>query len=343
MVSPLLALIEDQARSLRKRGLRVCVLTSATADKAHQLLPKVAAGCYDIVYTTPEQLQKEAVRRALEQADLNYLVIDEIHTLPKWGKTFRPSYAYLANYLKHRREQGYWIPTACFTATLPAKELQSTVQMLTGGDSYHIQEINFNTDPAEPQPLHEVEVIKGPVLRDNIEISVAVAPSGSKRLDVLAATASEMAEWASQISDTWIGLIYVGFVRSAKQYENAEYIAQYLTRALREEVLYFHGQMKNQEKKKALETLYRVSQGKAAKPRIVVATKAFGMGIDIPNIRWIIHLLIPENIEDYYQEIGRGGRDGKPCKTVLLYAPCCDYQRRLRLLKRSFTKPSTII
>ncbi|MCD6208936.1 MAG: hypothetical protein J7J67_01960, partial [Thermoproteales archaeon] len=64
---------------------------------------------------------------------------------------------------------------------------------------------------------------------------------------------------------------------------------------------------------------------------------------DIPNIRWIIHLQIPENIEDYYQEIGRGGRDGKPCKTVLLYAPRYDYQRRLNLLKRSFTNPTTII
>jgi len=347
VVSPLLALIEDQVNSLRRRGVKVCSITSATGKNIKRYISDLARGEYEIVYITPEQFQKEEVRRSFEKVDLNYLIIDEIHTMYKWGKTFRPSYSYLAHYLRRRREEGFWIPIAGFTATLPQRGLEEVVKMLTGRTSFNLEEIDSSTDfdTSSQSDFYEVKVLKGPVLRENIEIDIVEVPSDHRRLKILADVVKRLSEWADMVSkgDTWIGLVYTGFVRSSKMHENAPYIAKYLEKALGEKVLYFHGQMSDKKKKRVLNTLYAVSQGKARRPRIVVATKAFGMGVDIPNIRWVLHYMMPESIEDYYQEIGRGGRDGLNTQAIMLYSPGYDYNRRLMLIKGGLVDPGVVV
>lgn len=345
VVSPLLALIEDQVNSLRKRGIRVCSITSMARENFWRYIYGMARGYYDIVYITPEQLEKEEVRKIFEKTDINYLILDEIHTMYKWGKTFRPSYSYLANYLRKRREEGYWIPLAGFTATLPEKGIKEVVEMLTGSNTFSLENIDFKTDfkDLSPNDFYENKILKGPILRDNIVIDVRNTLGGEDRLKALTNLIRELSQWSDKISHgkTWIGLIYTGFVRSSRDYENAPFIARYLSNALGERVLCFHGQIKDSEKRAILNILYDVSDGKYRKPRIIVATKAFGMGVDLPNIRWVIHVVMPESIEDYYQEIGRGGRDGTLCKAVMLYSSK-DHYNRLRLLKRNFIDPKIV-
>ena len=347
VVSPLLALIEDQVNSLRRRGVRVCSITSAAGKNVKRYISGLAKGEYEIVYITPEQLQKEEVRRSFEKVDLNYLIIDEIHTMYKWGKTFRPSYSYLAHYLKRRRKEGFWIPIAGFTATLPQRGLEEIVKMLTEGISFNLEEIESSTDfnASSQSDFYEVKVLKGPVLRENIKIDVVEAPSDYYRLELLVDIIKRLSQWADMVSKggTWIGLVYTSFVRSSKIHENAPYIAKYLEKALGEKILYFHGQMSDRKKKKVLNTLYAVSEGKARRPRIVVATKAFGMGVDIPNIRWVLHYMMPESIEDYYQEIGRGGRDGLNTQAIMLYSPRYDYNRRRMLIKKGLVDPGVVV
>lgn len=345
VISPLLALIEDHLNSLLSRGVRACAITSMARDRLDEYIRGLARGGYDIVYITPEQLEKEEVRRSLERADINYLVIDEIHTLYKWGRTFRPSYEYLAQYIKRSREYGLWLPLAGFTATLPGKGLEEVIKVLTGDEKFNMEEIDFNTDfdPSKPD-TEQVKVFKGPAIRDNIIIDVVEAPSGQERLYKLLNVVSELSRWADSFSGSspWLGIIYTGFVRSTKEHENAPYIADFLSENLGRNVIYFHGQMSDSEKKDVLNRIYRVSRGEAKEPRIVVATKAFGLGVDIPNVRWVVHYMMPESIEDYYQEIGRGGRDGKICRAVMLYSPGYDYERRLALIKRTLLDPMLV-
>lgn len=347
VVSPLLALIEDQVYSLRRRGIRACSITSTAGRNIRRYISGLARGEYEIVYITPEQFEKDEVRRSFEKADLNYLVIDEIHTMYKWGKTFRPSYSYLAHYLRRRREEGFWIPIAGFTATLPQRGMGEVIKMVTGSPSFDFEEIGFSTDYEgdSKADFHGVKVLKGPVLRENIEIDVAAAPSSQRRLELLADVVKALSIWADGVSKggSWIGLVYTGFVKSSKEHENAPHIAKYLEKALGEEVSCFHGQMRDKDKKRVLNRLYAVSEGKARRPRIVVATKAFGMGVDIPNIRWVLHYMMPESIEDYYQEIGRGGRDGLETKAVMLYSPGYDYSRRLMLVRRGLANPGIVV
>ncbi|RLE69240.1 MAG: hypothetical protein DRJ43_04275 [Thermoprotei archaeon] len=347
VVSPLLALIEDQVYSLRRRGIRVCRITGLVDSSTRsRLIRGLARGEYDLVYITPEQFQKEIVRRSFEKADINYIILDEIHTLSKWGRSFRPSYIYLAEYLRKKRSEGFWIPIAGFTATLPSGELEAVLKVLSGAEGFDIDEIGFSTDydHSVAEMKFQVKVIKGPVLRDNITINVIATPAGESRLKYLAKVVRDLIDWSEEVSGgrPWIGIVYTGFVRSTREYENVETIAEYLSQVLNEKVGYFHGQLDRREKKRILDSLYMVSRGVIRYPRIIVATKAFGMGVDIPNIRWIVHYIMPETVEDYYQEIGRGGRDGELCRAVMLFSPGYDFRRRYTLLKRSFIDPRVV-
>ncbi|MGC9021317.1 MAG: DEAD/DEAH box helicase [Candidatus Methanodesulfokora sp.] len=345
VISPLLALIEDHLNSLLSRGVKAVAITSMAYDRLNEYIRGLARGRYDIVYMTPEQLEKEEIRRSLEKADINYFVIDEIHTLYKWGRTFRPSYEYLAQYIRRSRKDGLWLPLAGFTATLPSKGLEEVIRALTGDEKFSFEEIDLKSDFNRSKlDLEQVKVFKGPVIRENIVIDVVKAPSDQERLNSLLNVVKELIKWAESFSSgsPWLGIVYTGFVRSSREHENASSIAKFLSENLGEKVIYFHGQMSDSDKKQALSKIYAASRGKIKEPRIVVATKAFGLGVDIPNVRWVVHYMMPESIEDYYQEIGRGGRDGRACRAVMLYSPKYDYKRRLMLIKRTLLKPSLV-
>ncbi len=341
VVSPLLALMKDQVTSLRRRGFRVCEISSASPDRS-RCLHGLRLGTFDIVYITPEQLRKDDVRRVLERAEINCIVIDEIHTMHKW-KNFRPSYSFLASYLKKRREEGFWFPLAGFTATITGEGLQDVIDMLSGSSTFNLDDIGFDADFTGRLDFYEVEVIKGPVLRDNLILDIRL--TGKQRLEELASVVAELVEWADNTSngEPWIGLIFVSFVRSKRWYENAPAIARYLGRKLGEPVIYFHGQLDTERKKEILDLIESVSKGEIKGPRVVVSTKAFGMGVDIPNIRWVVHHMMPESVEDYYQEIGRAGRDGLNARTVLLYSKNYDFKRRMWLLRIGFIRPEFIL
>ena len=341
VISPLLALMKDQVASLRRRGFRVCEISSASSDRIGCLYG-LEHGIFEIVYITPEQLRKDDVRRVLERAEINYIVIDEIHTMHKW-KNFRPSYSFLASYLRKRRGDGFWFPLAGFTATITGEGLQDVVDMLSGSSTFHLDNIGFDADFTGQLDFNEVEVIKGPVLRDNLLLDIR--STGKIRLEELTNVVAELTEWADGVSNgkPWIGLIFVSFVRSKRWYENAPEIASYLRRKLNEPVIYFHGQLDTELKKEILNRIENVSKGDIEAPRIVVSTKAFGMGVDIPNIRWVVHHMMPESVEDYYQEIGRAGRDGLDARTVLLYSRNYDFKRRLWLFRIGFIRPEFVL
>jgi ATP-dependent DNA helicase RecQ len=346
VISPLLAIIEDHVMSLRRRKINVCRLDGLTSyEKKMRCLEKTLKGEMPLVYMTPEQLQNPYLSKILEEADINYIIFDEAHTVTKWGRSFRPSYLEISEKIRRLREHGFWIPLALFTATLPDSELNLILGEL-GVETNNISILNLdvhNFDINEILPS-KPRVLKGPVLRENIIISGVRAGSEANKLEDLVNMVRKLSEWASSESKgrPWIGIVFTGFVKSKNDWENVEFISKYLSERLGEKIAVFHGQMSRSDKKRILEMIYKTSRGEAREPRIVVATKAFGMGVDIPNIRWIIHYIISESIEDYYQEIGRAGRDGEKAIAALLYNDE-DIKRREVLLRRQLLRRRMLV
>jgi len=341
VISPLLALIEDQVNGLKRRNIEVCRIDGTVPMKEKiTCLEKAIRSKVPIVYMTPEQLQNPYIVRLFYEGAINYVVFDEAHTPIKWGTTFRPSYIYALKLMKELREKGFWIPIAMFTATLPEKDLKLLLNSI-GVDNYSILDLDMSRfDENETLP-NNPRVLKGPVLRENLELSGILISNPTQRLSALVNTVKALTSWAENISKDkpWIGVVFTPFVKSARERENAKVIAEHLSKALGEKVAVFHGQLSKGERERILEKLYKTSKGEAKEPRMVVATKAFGMGVDIPNIRWIVHYMMSESIEDYYQEIGRSGRDGVSAKAVLLYVPGYDYRRRMKLIKMQRLRP----
>ena len=341
VISPLLALIEDQVHGLKRRGVEVCRIDGTVSfGERIACLERAIQGKVPIVYVTPEQLQNPRVVRLLREGAINYVVFDEAHTPIRWGTTFRPSYIYVLKLVKELREKGFWVPIAMFTATLPEEDLRLLLNSV-GVDSYSVLDLSMSGfDENETLPSNP-RVLRGPVLRENLELSGILIHDPTQRLSALVDSVRSLVSWAEDLSKgrPWIGVVFVPFVRSVEERENAGVVAEFLSKALGEEVAVFHGQLSRGEKERVLGELYGASKGEVREPRIVVATKAFGMGVDIPNIRWIVHYMMSESIEDYYQEIGRSGRDGIPAKAVLLHAPRYDYRRRMRLIRMQRLRP----
>ncbi len=349
VISPLRALIEDQVRSLQRRGISVRRI-DGTIELSERLrvIEEAKRGLVSIIYITPEQLMNELIREALlRNCEINYVVFDEAHCVVKWGRTFRPAYKYVATQVfRQLLSKGFWIPIACLTATIPEAGLRELVESLIGSTDMEVRVLDLSQDVSPEDEIRPSKpiVLKGPVLRQNLilEKPIYVKDGLSEdRVRALAQTIARLRQWADQISQgrTWIGIIFTGFVKSSYQILNAEYIARKLQGLIGEEVVVYHAQLPERKREEILNILYQVAQGQRRTPRIVICTKAFGMGVDLPNIRWVVHYMLSDSLEDYYQEVGRGGRDGLPFKAQLIYSPI-DSKIKVRQAKESGINPT---
>ena len=161
-----------------------------------------------------------------------------------------------------------------------------------------------------------------------------MARSPVQKEEMLVNYVKELSEWAGTVSEPWLGLVFVGYVKSSNVRENADFIAQLIEKRTHLKTIVYHGQLDKNEKYERLKKIMRVSQGIEKEPRIIVATKAFGMGVDIPNVRFIIHYHMPDSIEDYYQEVGRGGRDRKTTRCVAFFSTS-DIRKKIFLIRKN--------
>jgi ATP-dependent DNA helicase RecQ len=273
VISPLIALMRDQVRSLQEAGVSAGALTSGnTEEETDAVWEALSAGTLKLLYMAPERLAAGSAMGMLKRANVRLIAVDEAHCVSQWGHDFRPDYLRIGE-LRRTLD----VPLAAFTATADAETREEIVQKLFDG--------------AAPKTfLHGFD-------RPNIHI--AFSAKDGPRQQIL-----KFAEGRKGQS----GIVYCG--TRAK----TEGIAQAL-RDAGHTALHYHGGMEAEDRRIG-ERRFQQEDG-----LIVVATVAFGMGVDKPDIRWVAHADLPKSIEAYYQEIGRAGRDGAPAETLTLFGP----------------------
>ena len=286
-----------------------------------------------LLYVTPERFERDELRVILSCGNVGFVILDEIHCLSMWGSTFRPSYKYMARMIASESKNRF-LPIYGFSATLP-EDVRIDVLTELGIDisKFREVEIDFDSDftPDDVQIFAGNLALRGPATRPEIKIGVIQAKNDEDKLRKVVNTIKQLRDTLDKKGEPWIGLVFASFVRSPIIHENVDYIAKSIWEGIGEEVLYFHGQMDPDEKADVISKLERAVR-LSSKPRIVVATKAFGMGVDLPNVRFVVHAHVSQSLEEYYQEIGRAGRDRKDSYAVTVFSPD-DFDEKRQLIK----------
>jgi ATP-dependent DNA helicase RecQ len=273
VISPLIALMRDQVRSLREAGVEAGALTSGNTDaETEEVFAAIDAGRLKLLYMAPERLASGGAMSLLRRAKVTMIAVDEAHCVSQWGHDFRPDYLRIGE-LRRALD----VPLAAFTATADEETRAEIVTRLFDGVAPETFLRGFD--------------------RPNIHLAFAVKDKPREQILQFAAARKGQS-----------GIVYCG--SRAK----TETLAQALREA-RHSACHYHGGMEAEERRR-VEIRFQQEDG-----LIVVATIAFGMGIDKPDIRWVAHADLPKSIEGYYQEIGRAGRDGAAAETLTLYGP----------------------
>ncbi len=271
VISPLIALIEDQKQKAEQLGIRAAGMTSVQRreerEKSYDLLAKREL---DIIFITPERFRLPEFRRALEQNEIRLLAVDEAHCISMWGHDFRPDYSKLGEV---RKSLGNPLTLALTATATP--EVQKDILK-----SLNLAEASVHTDG-----------LKRENLRIHIEEVVGFDEKIEKTLEQLEKTGRP-------------AVIYFSLIETLRK----------ASRALEKKIphLIFHGELPGPVRRKNLKKFMEEDV-------VMLATPAFGLGIDKENIRNLIHFETPGSLEAYYQEIGRAGRDGKASNCCLLY------------------------
>ena len=271
VVSPLIALMDDQVAALRQLGIAAGALHSEVEpDVAMATSSALDAGRLDLVYVSPERLLMPGTLERLSRLEVALIAIDEAHCVSAWGHEFRPEYRGLAQLA--RRFPG--VPRIALTATADPRT---------------------RTDILAALDMHEARVFTASFHRPNLHIAARAKEGETAELiEVLERHRGEA------------GIVYCG------SRNKTERIAQRLVgRGFT--ALPFHAGLS------ALEKRVGLTRFRSGEPLVMVATIAFGMGIDRPDVRFVVHLDMPDSPEAFYQQIGRAGRDGDPAETMLLY------------------------
>lgn len=291
VISPLIALMEDQVVALEALGVKAAYLNSSLSpEEAHEVQARFRSGDLDLLYLAPERLVQERTLRLLEQTEVSLFAIDEAHCVSQWGHDFRTDYLGLS--VLHERFPT--VPRVALTATAAPAAHDELTRRLAMGEARHFVS-SFD--------------------RPNIQYRIAEKTSPRRQLVQL-------------IKDEHPGEAGIVYCLSRK---STEQFADYLCEQGIDALAYHAGLP--QEERSARQARFLREDGV-----VMVATIAFGMGIDKPDVRFVAHVDLPKSVEGYYQETGRAGRDGLPATAWMVYG-LGDVVAQRRLISQSEGSP----
>ena len=296
VITPLIALMKDQVENLRRRDIRAAAIyTGMTYEQQKVALDNCQWGPYHFLYVSPERLESEEFRERLARLPICLIAVDEAHCISQWGYDFRPSYLKIAEIREVIRGERQKDDEARRQA-VPILALTATATP------------NVVDDIQARLAFREKNVLRKSFLRQNL--SYVVRQTNKK--------ADEIVHILSKVPGS--AIVYV------RNRQRAQELATYLNeKGLSAD--FYHAGLTSQERAAKQEAWraypHPLPKGKEV-TRVMVSTNAFGMGIDKPDVRMVIHHDLPDTIEAYFQEAGRAGRDEQRAFAVLLYDPAQD-------------------
>lgn len=295
VVSPLIALMQDQVDQLRKHNIRATFINSTLPlYEVEQRLVNARNGMYKLLYIAPERLSTDRWKAELHSLNISLVAIDEAHCISEWGHEFRPAYRKIRTELADLPASVGWV---ALTATATPEVKQDILSALQ---------------------FDEPAVVTAGFSRPNLQWWVTET---DKKKDVLMNAVRKAVKKGS-------GIVYAGTRKECERWASA-----FSSRGIRSKA--YHAGLDASTREKV-----QVDWLSGSVP-VVVATNAFGMGIDKNNCRFVIHYTMPFSLEAYYQEAGRAGRDGKKAFPVLIYKEADESRLKSRIL-RSYPQVETL-
>ena len=294
VVTPLIALMKDQVEHLLRRGIRAAAIYTGMSRQAQETaLDNCQYGPYRFLYVSPERLESESFRRRLTYLPIKLIAVDEAHCISQWGYDFRPSYLRIGELRDLLQESLGRVPVLALTATATPEVAEDIQKQL------HFSHSN---------------ILKQSFSRTNLRYIVRYCRTdrSSALEDMTMLTKTEQLQYI-------LGRVKGSAIVYVRNRKRAQELAQLLNTD------YYHAGLDTYERERR-QKRWQQSQS------VMVCTNAFGMGIDKPDVRLVIHYDLPDSLEAYSQEAGRAGRDGKTAYAVLLYSK----DDRTKLKKRQY-------
>ena len=330
VITPLIALMKDQVENLRKRDIRAAAIyTGMSYEQQKTALDNCMWGPYHFLYVSPERLESEEFRERLVRLPICLIAVDEAHCISQWGYDFRPSYLKIAEIRDLVARKACGLEDASLqngsTAAYSLKTGLVPILALTATATPEVVD-----DIQERLAFREKNVLRKSFARPNI--SYVVRESNKKADEIVhilnrvpgsaivyVRNRQRSQEIATYLQEKGISAdFYHAGLSSKERSEKQEAWKKFRGRS--------HGELQDGSK-----AAYRL-EAKGEETRVIVATNAFGMGIDKPDVRVVIHHDLPDTIEAYFQEAGRAGRDEQKAFAVLLYDPSDKSKARKRIV-----------